>query len=128
MISQISEGVEVSVETFYQPDYSNPLKSEHMFAYRITIDNYNDYPIQLMDRTWYIFDSTGEYKFVAGEGVLGQQPIIPAHTYFQYVSRCSLHSDIGNMEGFYGVINMKTKNKIEVKIPKFELFVPHKFN
>ena len=30
MISKISEGVEVSVETFYQPDYSNPVNGEFM--------------------------------------------------------------------------------------------------
>ena len=39
MISKISEGIEVSVETFYQPDYSNPVSGEYMFAYRITIEN-----------------------------------------------------------------------------------------
>ncbi|MGQ0740463.1 MAG: Co2+/Mg2+ efflux protein ApaG, partial [Bacteroidota bacterium] len=39
MTSMISEGVKVSVEAFYQTDYSNPLQSEFMFAYRITIEN-----------------------------------------------------------------------------------------
>ena len=39
MVSEISEGIGVSIETFYQPDYSNPLQSEYMFAYRITIEN-----------------------------------------------------------------------------------------
>ena len=51
MISLISEGVEVSVETFYQQDYSNPIQSEYMFAYRIAIENYlepvmNHYVVQ----------------------------------------------------------------------------------
>ena len=41
MISKISEGVTISVETFYQPEYSNPITSEFMFAYRITIENNN---------------------------------------------------------------------------------------
>jgi ApaG protein len=41
MISTISEGIEVSVETFYQKDYSNPLQQDFMFAYRITIENHN---------------------------------------------------------------------------------------
>ncbi len=35
MVSKISEGIEISVETFYQPDYSNPISGEYMFAYRI---------------------------------------------------------------------------------------------
>jgi uncharacterized protein affecting Mg2+/Co2+ transport len=33
MVSKISEGVEISVETFFQSDYSNPLNGEYMFAY-----------------------------------------------------------------------------------------------
>ncbi len=40
MVSTISEGIEVTVETFYQPEYSNPVSGEYMFAYRITIENH----------------------------------------------------------------------------------------
>lgn len=38
MVSKISEGVNVSVETFYQAEYSNPSTNEFMFAYRVTIE------------------------------------------------------------------------------------------
>ena len=41
MISKISEGITISVETYYQPEYSNPVNSEFMFAYRITVENNN---------------------------------------------------------------------------------------
>jgi ApaG protein len=44
MVSMVTEGVKVSVESFYQPDYSNPVNSEYMFAYRITIENNNAFP------------------------------------------------------------------------------------
>ena len=47
MANKISEGVEIDVETFYQPDYSNPVAGEHMFAYRITIWNHNNFPVKL---------------------------------------------------------------------------------
>ena len=57
MTSMISEGVKVSVETFYQADYSNPLQSEFMFAYRISLENHNAFPVKLHRRHWYIFDS-----------------------------------------------------------------------
>ena len=59
MISTISEGIEVSVETFYQKDYSNPLQQDFMFAYRITIENHNSFPVKLLRRFWEIFDSNG---------------------------------------------------------------------
>ena len=57
MISKISEGITISVETYYQPEYSNPVNSEFMFAYRITIENNNAFPVQLLRRHWYIYDS-----------------------------------------------------------------------
>ena len=44
MISEISEGITISVETYYQPEYSNPVNGEFMFAYRITIENNNTGP------------------------------------------------------------------------------------
>ncbi len=68
MANKISDGVEVSVETFYQPDYSNPLSGEYMFAYRITIENHNNYSVKLPRRHWNIFDSNGSYREVEGEG------------------------------------------------------------
>ena len=50
MVSLISEGVEVTVESFYQQDYSNPMQSEYMFAYRIAIENHNSFPVKLHRR------------------------------------------------------------------------------
>ena len=52
MANKISEGMEVSVETFYQPDYSNPISGEYMFAYRITIENHNSFAVKLHRRHW----------------------------------------------------------------------------
>lgn len=67
MVSKISEGVEISVETFYQADYSNPVNHEFMFAYRITIENHNAFTVQLLQRHWYIFDSNSEHREVGGK-------------------------------------------------------------
>jgi ApaG protein len=56
MHSLITEGVEITVETFFQPDYSHPQRQEFMFAYRVTLENHNPFPVQLMRRHWNIFD------------------------------------------------------------------------
>ena len=76
MVTQIPEGVRVSVETVYQSEYSNPAQEHFMFAYKITIENLSDYTVQLMRRHWYIFDSNGTLREVEGEGVVGEQPVI----------------------------------------------------
>jgi ApaG protein len=57
--SAITKGVMVSVEVFYQKDYSNPMEHEFMFAYRVTIKNGSPHTIQLLCRHWDIFDSNG---------------------------------------------------------------------
>jgi ApaG protein len=128
MVSKISEGVKISVETFYQQDYSNPLQSEFMFAYRITIENANGFPVKLLSRHWYIFDSDGEYREVEGEGVVGMQPVINGHDEYQYVSGCNLHTEMGRMHGTYLMENLHTKQTFEVNIPAFEMITPFKYN
>jgi ApaG protein len=128
MSSTTTQGVEVSVETYYQPDYSNPLSGEFMFAYRITIDNHNNFSVKLHRRHWHIFDSNGEYREVEGEGVVGVQPILQPGERYQYVSGCNLRSEMGRMSGTYQMENVDTKKFFDVDIPAFEMIVPFKHN
>jgi ApaG protein len=128
MANKISEGVEVSVETFYQPDYSNPMSGEYMFAYRITIENHNNFPVKLHRRHWHIFDSNGSYREVEGEGVVGVQPILNSGERYQYVSGCNLRTEMGKMYGAYTMENLNNKLNFEVNIPIFEMIVPFKMN
>jgi Uncharacterized protein affecting Mg2+/Co2+ transport len=128
MVTAISEGVQITVETFYQSEYSNPVNSEFMFAYRITIENCNAFTIKLLQRHWYVFDSRGDYREVDGEGVVGVQPILKANEKFVYVSGCNLRTEIGRMEGYYLMENQNSKEQFKVKIPAFEMVVPNKMN
>ncbi len=128
MISKISEGITVSVETFYQPDYSNPANGEYMFAYRITIENNNTYQVKLLRRHWYIYDATGDLREVEGEGVIGVQPIIEPGEKYQYVSGCNLRTEMGKMYGTYSMENINNNKGFEVSIPAFEMIVPFKMN
>jgi len=128
MVNLISEGVEISVETFYQHDYSNPLQSEYMFAYRIAIENHNSFPIKLHRRHWHIFDSNGTYREVEGEGVVGVQPVLSPGERYQYVSGCNLRTEMGKMSGTYQMENLNSKQMFSVNIPAFEMIVPLKNN
>ena len=128
MVSLISEGVKVSVEVYYQPDYSNPMQSEFMFAYRISIENHNLFPVKLHRRHWYIFDSNGSYKEVEGVGVVGVQPSLAPGESYQYVSGCNLNTEMGRMNGTYQMENLNNKKMFEVNIPAFEMIVPFKIN
>lgn len=128
MVSNISYGITISVETFYQPEYSNPLNSEYMFAYRISIENNNGFPVRLLRRHWFIFDSNGSTREVEGEGVVGVQPIIKPGDSYQYVSGCNLRSEIGKMHGTYLIENMHNLKTFAASIPAFEMHAPFKSN
>ncbi len=128
MVSKISEGIEVSVETFYQAEYSNPVTNEFMFAYRIKINNYNNFSVQLLHRHWTIADSNLEQRDVDGEGVVGVQPVIKPNEFFTYTSGCNLKTEIGKMYGYYVMQNLNTHQQFKVRIPAFDLIVPAKLN
>jgi len=128
MDNKITNGVNVSVESFYQPEYSNPITHEFMFAYRITIKNNNSFPIRLLRRQWYIFDSNASHREVEGDGVVGVQPLIKPGEQYQYVSGCNLKTEYGKMHGFYVLENFNSKLQFQVKIPTFEMVVPFKMN
>ncbi|MFN8247735.1 MAG: Co2+/Mg2+ efflux protein ApaG [Ferruginibacter sp.] len=128
MTSKISSGVKISVENSYQPEYSNPMNSEFMFAYKITIENNNNFPVKLLRRHWFIYDSNGSNREVEGEGVVGVQPVIDAGASYQYISGCNLRSEMGKMHGTYLLENVNNKKTFDVYIPSFEMFVPFKMN
>jgi len=128
MIQQVTEGVSVTVETFYQPAQSNPIASEYLFAYRITIENLSTMPVKLLRRHWFIMDSNGTYREVEGEGVVGQQPVIEPGGSHQYISACNLRSDMGKMSGNYQMENLYNKRLFKVEIPEFQMIAPFKMN
>jgi ApaG protein len=128
MIQHVTEGVSITVETFYQPEQSNPLNSDYLFAYRITIENFSSVPVKLLRRHWHIIDSNGNHRQVEGEGVVGAQPILEPGEAYQYVSAASLRSDMGKMYGNYSMENLYNKKLFSVTIPEFELVAPFKMN
>ncbi|MEE1884463.1 Co2+/Mg2+ efflux protein ApaG [Pedobacter flavus] len=128
MVSAISEGIKISIETMFQEQYSNAENDHFMFAYKINIENLTDFPVQLMSRKWFIFDSIGETRIVEGEGVVGLKPILTPNESYTYVSGCQLKSEIGSMRGKYSMLNLHTERLFDVEIPEFELIVPFKLN
>lgn len=128
MVTKITDGVKISVETIYQPEYSNPANEHFMFAYRVNIENLTENSVQLLNRHWNIFDSNGTKREVEGEGVVGQQPVIEPGDIHEYVSGCNLKTDIGSMKGSYEMERIVDGLKFRVNIPEFYLIAPYKLN
>jgi ApaG protein len=121
MSTLITQGVEVRVETMYQPGQSKPALGIYVFVYQITISNHNPFTVQLLRRRWEITDSNLDYNVVEGEGVVGRQPVLYAGDTHQYMSGCQLKTPIGKMEGIYIFDNKITGEEFTVEIPKFQL-------
>lgn len=128
METQTTSGVKVSVESIYQPEYSNPDNQHFMFAYRITIENRSEYTVQLLRRHWDIFDAIGEHKQVDGEGVVGEQPVLAPGDSHQYMSGCNLRSEFGYMQGYYEMLRTDEGQLFSVDIPRFNLIASFRLN
>lgn len=128
MVYQISEGVGIRVEVFYRPEQSNPMYSEFLFAYRISIENLSNHPIQLLSRHWDIVDSNNTHRTVDGEGVVGEQPILVPGEVYRYVSAAHLFTDMGKMSGYYTMLNRFNNKTFRINIPEFQLIVPFRLN
>jgi ApaG protein len=128
MVTEITQGIKVSVETEYQPAYSSPGQYHYVFTYRITIENQSEYTIQLIRRHWNIFDAGFTMREVEGEGVVGQQPVLEPGQNHQYVSGCNLKSGIGKMVGTYLMERVVDGTKMQVNIPEFTMIAPIRLN
>jgi ApaG protein len=121
MVSAITKGIQVSVETTYQPDFSNPQQHHYVFTYKVRIENKSNHTVQLLRRRWEIFDAAETRKIVEGDGVIGQQPILEPGETHTYVSGCNLKSGMGKMRGSFTLEKLRDGQLWEVVIPEFQL-------
>lgn len=128
MITGVTKGIKVSVETSYQPEHSQPAHEHFVFTYRITIENNSSNTVQLKARHWDIVDATHPKHEVDGDGVIGKQPVLEPGEIHQYVSGCNLKSGIGKMGGYYTMERILDGRLFNVEIPEFLMVVPFKLN
>lgn len=128
MLTEVTEGVRISVDVRYEALLSSPLMESYVFSYHIRIRNESDKPVHLMRRHWFIFDSCPLRREVEGPGVVGQQPVILPGEEYQYSSACDLRSARGSMHGFYTMRNPDDGGFFRVRIPRFTLEVPFSLN
>lgn len=126
MVTSITYGVKISVETFYQPELAS--RGEHVFAYRITIENKSEHTVQLLRRHWFIYDGIGTWREVEGEGVVGETPVIKPGQMHQYVSGCHLLAPAGKMYGTYQMVRTFDGMFFDVTIPEFHMVAPFLMN
>lgn len=128
MQKQITHDIEIRVVPVYQEHYSNPVASKYIFAYFITIVNHGTDTVQLLRRHWFIYEPVSGMREVAGEGVVGQKPILHPGESFEYDSWTDMPNTIGKMYGYFTMKRLTENDFIKVEIPVFPLVVPYKLN
>ncbi|SRR6056297_2025628 len=116
--------VTVEVITAYLAEHSQPDKGQFSFAYTITVANHSEVPVQLLSRHWIITDADNEKQEVRGDGVVGEQPVIPAGKAFRYTSGATLATPVGCMEGEYFMVVREPMDIDPADLPTFEVPIP----
>ena len=124
MYERTTRGIRVSIEPTYLEGQSEPDDDHFVWAYRVRIDNRSEATICVRTRRWRITDARGGTEEVAGEGVVGEQPVIKPGEIFEYTSGAPLSTPSGLMMGQCG-IEGPNGELFDVDIPAFSLDSPY---
>ena len=128
MITQVTKGIKISVQTTFEGTFFKNYKMHYAFGYTITIENQSKDAVQLTSRHWKIYDSLNDMETLDGEGVIGKKPVIQPGESHTYNSGCLLTSPIGAMKGHYNMVTMDSAEKFRVYIPTFKFSAPFALN
>lgn len=115
--------INISVNTAYLAEQSDPSADRYVFAYTITIENVGTVAAQLISRHWVITDADDVVQEVKGLGVVGEQPLLRPGETFEYSSGAALATPVGTMHGSYQMV-AEDGNKFDAEIPRFTLAMP----
>src|SRR5260370_7008192 len=76
----VTQGIRVTVKTRFLAEQSST--GRWAFAYTVRIENLGSVAAQLRSRHWIITDGNGKREEVKGDGVVGNQPILPPRENF----------------------------------------------
>ncbi len=125
--ASVAEGkkydIQVTVNTAYIPEQSDPVADRYVFAYTINIANQGTAAAQLISRHWIITDSEQQTQEVRGLGVVGEQPFLRPGESFEYTSGTAISTPVGTMRGSYQMV-AEDGQKFDADIPEFTLSMP----
>jgi ApaG protein len=128
MVTQITRGIKISVQTTFEGTYFKNDKMHFAFSYQITIENHSKDSVQLISRHWEIYDALNSLETVDGDGVIGKKPVLKPGESHTYGSGCLLCSPFGTMLGHFNMINFTSTRNFKVQVPAFKLSAPFALN
>src|SRR5262245_38964188 len=127
MSDATTRGIRVQVRSEFIPDRSSPREGSYLFQYHVRISNSGPDAAQLISREWIITNADGEVERVKGQGVVGEQPVLPPGGSFEYTSFCPLKTAVGAMQGNYQMVTTDGE-RFDAVIAPFTLAVPNALN
>jgi len=124
----VSQNIEISVTPRFEEAKSSAVNASFIHSYKVTIKNNNIFSVKLLERCWFIFDSTEGSYTVFGEGVIGEKPLIEPGDSYTYNSFCEMTNAMGRMRGFYNLRNELSGEVFKATIPTFNLEIPSSLN
>jgi ApaG protein len=115
--------INVAVQVRYLAEQSDESADRFVFAYTVRLSNVGHHPVQLLSRHWVITDANRLVQEVRGQGVVGEQPVIPPGTSFEYTSGTALATQVGTMSGSYQM-QREDGSCFDAEIPQFVLSIP----
>lgn len=128
MVTQITNGIKISVLTSFEGTYFKNYRLHFAFSYQITIENHSKDSVQLITRHWEISDSLNNKEVIDGEGVIGKKPVLKPGDSHVYSSGCLLSSSFGAMRGYFNMVNFTSTRNFRVTVPIFKLSAPFALN
>ena len=119
----VAHPIAIDVSTRYLDEQSEPDEGRYVFAYTIRITNRGDRSAQLRRRHWVITDSNGKVQEVRGDGVVGEQPLLPPGESFEYTSGAIIETPVGTMQGAYRM-QRDDGEAFDAPIAPFTLAIP----
>ena len=118
----LPDEIRITVRPVYSRGHSRP-PDRFVFVYFIRIENVGGETAQLFWRHWRIHDAAVGDQEVAGEGVVGESPVLAPGDVHEYNSFCVLQGRSGFMEGYYH-FRRDDGSVFRARIPRFHLRVP----
>jgi ApaG protein len=127
MSDTTTRGIRIQVRSEFLPERSSPRDSSYLFQYHVRISNTGAETAQLVARDWIITNAEGEVERVKGPGVIGEQPVLPPGSSYEYTSFCPLKTAVGSMHGSYQMVTSDGE-RFDAEIAPFTLAVPNALN
>lgn len=121
-----TDRIKITVNAVYQENYSDPRREDHVFFYRIILENHGTSKISLLGKNFELMESFGN------RSTLNDRLEVPMDIYPGQIETfdcsCSMRSPAGRLSGHFEVALQKELKIIDVPFPLTELFATSLLN